>query len=105
MEIDKNKAELIKQGVSEAEASKEFDVWQTMSREKREWNQKRTEEVLRHTAKKWPLPDGQHEMYRKPKILWRKLSCAPHRLRNFANRCVRRSTGTLHHIKEHHNVS
>lgn len=71
VEDDKHKAELIKEGVSEEEATRRYDVWRTMSHEQRTWEQTRTEEILRHLAKKWPVEEGQHELYRKPKILWR----------------------------------
>lgn len=71
VEDDKKKAELIKEGVSEEEATRRYDVWRVMSHEQRKWEAKRTEEILRYMAKVWPLDEGQHELYRKPKLLWR----------------------------------
>lgn len=72
-EDDRNRQALLDSGVSEEEANRRYDVWRSMTKEQREWNQERTLAIIRHMAKKWPLEDGSHEVYRRPKLIWRAL--------------------------------
>lgn len=66
-EDDRNKAEGIKAGMSQAEADRKWESWRTMPPATRTWHEQRMSEVIRHLGSLWA------EAPIRPRIVWRAL--------------------------------
>ncbi|KAM0751854.1 hypothetical protein T439DRAFT_220717 [Meredithblackwellia eburnea MCA 4105] len=80
VETDATRDALIREGkLTTEQAYHDYDVWNNMKKDQRDWMESRIFTVLKHVANGWSDGEGR---VKRPRILWR----------------------ALHHIKEHHNI-